>query len=150
MAFITRSDCKEWMESNGYNESDYFIVKYHNDDIEEATFIDDKGKVIDINNDENDVVTDKLWADTNEFMESLVYRRFTKKGLIEKLSQHFGKKVVLANTTIPDDRSYDYMFTANILGDDDEDVDFYLDVDIYYLKMRNGNIYVTETDTNIF
>lgn len=43
MVFRTREDCEEWLENNGYNPGDFAIIEYHDDDIEEPTFIDADG-----------------------------------------------------------------------------------------------------------
>lgn len=43
MVFRTREDCKWWLEDNGYDSGDFAIIEYHDDDIEEPTFIDAYG-----------------------------------------------------------------------------------------------------------
>ena len=45
-AFRTESDCREWLESNGYEPGDFVIVQYKNDDIEDVRLLDSDGNVI--------------------------------------------------------------------------------------------------------
>lgn len=56
-AFETEEDCKNWLENNGYNPSEYAIIAYHDDDIEGVTLINEYGDVIEINDDNQN--TDK-------------------------------------------------------------------------------------------
>lgn len=37
--FETEDDCKAWLEDNGYNPEDCIIHEYHDDDIEEHTYL---------------------------------------------------------------------------------------------------------------
>lgn len=43
MVFRTREDCEYWLEDNSYNPGDFAIIEYHDDDIEEPTFLDRYG-----------------------------------------------------------------------------------------------------------
>lgn len=43
MVFRTREDCREWLEDNDYTPGEWAIIEYHDDDIEEPTFIDADG-----------------------------------------------------------------------------------------------------------
>ncbi len=47
MVFPTREDCEEWLDDNGYDPEDYAIIEYHDDDIEEPTFVGADGNYID-------------------------------------------------------------------------------------------------------
>ena len=44
MVFPTKDECIKWLEDNGYNNDDYAIVEYHDDDIENPTFINRYGE----------------------------------------------------------------------------------------------------------
>lgn len=44
--FPTREECENWLENHGYNPGDFDIVEYHGDDVEDPTFIDEYGNVI--------------------------------------------------------------------------------------------------------
>ena len=48
-AFATREDCEEWLENMGYDPTDFAIIEYQDEDIEEVTIIDGYGDVIEIN-----------------------------------------------------------------------------------------------------
>ena len=45
-AFRTESDCREWLENNGYEPGEFVIVQYKNDDIEDVRLLDSDGNVI--------------------------------------------------------------------------------------------------------
>ena len=45
-AFRTESDCREWLENNGYEPGDFVIVQYKNDDIEDVRLLDYAGYVV--------------------------------------------------------------------------------------------------------
>lgn len=47
MVFRTREDCEYWLEDNGYEPSEWAIIQYHDDDIEEPTFLDRYGNYVD-------------------------------------------------------------------------------------------------------
>lgn len=62
-AFATREDCEEWLDNNGYDHTDFAIIEYHDDDIEDVTIIDADGDVVEINmEDYKDVPTSDLFA----------------------------------------------------------------------------------------
>lgn len=44
--FPTREECENWLKNHGYNPGDFDIAEYHGDDVEDATFIDEYGNVI--------------------------------------------------------------------------------------------------------
>ena len=43
MVFQTREICEEWLENNDYDPGDFAIIEYHDDEIEDPTFIDADG-----------------------------------------------------------------------------------------------------------
>lgn len=115
---------------------------YHDEDIEEVTILDADG-----------IVTYSLGDDEvssySDILESFVGWRGTKKQLEAELSEIFNKKIELHDTTEKDETDYDYMYTFNIVGDND-DKGYWIDADIYFLKMRKrGNIYVTEVNVEM-
>ena len=44
--FETEEDCLEFMENCGYDVKDVVVHEYHDDDIEEPTFIDSNGNFL--------------------------------------------------------------------------------------------------------
>lgn len=84
------------------------------------------------------------------YLKGLEGWRGTKKELELKLSDYFEKKIKLSDCTkdccTPDN---DYLLSGNLIGDGKKDERFgydgYVDLDVYYLKMREkGHIYITE------
>ena len=147
MAFATREDCELWLALNGYQDDPHRIVEYHDDDIEDATIIDAYGNVIDI------TAPEVIKKQATEFIANFTMWRGTKKELEKELSDHFRKKITLANTTENDceeSKEYDYRYTFNLIGEDDE-YEEYIDIDIYFLKMRKkGHIYITEVSVEYY
>lgn len=44
MVFRTREDCEKWLDDEGYDLTDWVILEYHGNDIEEPTFITADGE----------------------------------------------------------------------------------------------------------
>ena len=45
-AFLTMNMCEEWLNTNGYDQEDFAIIEYHDDDIEDVKFIYDDGEEV--------------------------------------------------------------------------------------------------------
>lgn len=79
-------------------------------------------------------------------LEALVGRRFNKTTLNAELTNIFGCKVNVSDTSTPDDELGDFNF---LCGFDNKKLGIFGYVDIYFLKMRRkghdgSNVYVTE------
>lgn len=85
-----------------------------------------------------------------QFMEDLVFQRFSKEKLQKAISDYLGTEIKIDWECYDDGGLSDYnaMFsTADMWGEIDEDL--LGDFDIYYLKCKEGNqwgdeVYVTE------
>lgn len=67
--FPTRKVCERWLENNGYNPGDFVINKYHDDDIEDYTLIDEDGNSIQSEETEKDL------DDSYNYLMSLITDR---------------------------------------------------------------------------
>ncbi len=52
-AFASIEDCEEWLDNNGYDHTDFAIIEYHDEEIEDVTIIDAYGDIVEINEYDN-------------------------------------------------------------------------------------------------
>jgi hypothetical protein len=77
------------------------------------------------------------------YLESLVHKRFSKEELEAELTKYFKFPVTVGDVTKEDDELFDY----NLLFGMDfkyPQAHIYGFVDVYFLKMRDGRMYITE------
>lgn len=111
MVFRTIEDCDAWMEDNGYAKSEYIVKEYHDDDIEDPTFIDADGYFEDGTNSVSCYNTEK---DLNEGFSKL-------KDIVEEAITAVGNPVKLKTpvTLYEDDATLggtDYHYRPTIVS----------------------------------
>lgn len=50
-AFADKETCREWLWQHDYDDEDFAIIEYHDEDIEGVTIIDEYGDIIETNED---------------------------------------------------------------------------------------------------
>lgn len=87
----------------------------------------------------------KTKKEVYEFLDSLQWERVTKKELSQKLSDFFGTEMILVEGTCQDCKEVDYSWLTTTADTADATHNF-IDIEIYYLKMRQRNHFlITET-----
>lgn len=76
------------------------------------------------------------------FIESLQWQRMSKKELDKKFSEFFGIKMAGENSTCDDCKDFDYSLSYTTAEDSFATTSI-IDVEIYYLKMRNRKLFIT-------
>lgn len=86
----------------------------------------------------------KTREETRTFLEGLQWQRMTKNELQSRLREFFDSNNFIEEATDDDDKDIDYsiVFTT---GNAESRYNF-IDIEIWYLKMRNGNILITGTE----
>lgn len=77
-----------------------------------------------------------------EFLETLVFNRFSKKELDNKFEEFFGQKMRNSKSTCEDCKDYDH---SVIYSTQQEGVEDFVDMEVYFLYMRNKHLFITET-----
>lgn len=79
--------------------------------------------------------------ETMAFLDGLQWQRMTKNELQKMLRDFFDSRNFIEEATDDDDKDIDYsiIFTTR----NDTSVSGFIDIEIFYLKMRNGNILIT-------
>ena len=82
--------------------------------------------------------------ETRTFLEGLQWQRMTKNELQSRLREFFDSDNFIEEATDDDDKDIDYsiVFTTG----NAESRNNFIDIEIWYLKMRNGNILITGTE----
>lgn len=86
----------------------------------------------------------KTEKETMDFLDSLQWQRMSKKVLQAKLQEFFETENKLEDSTDKEFKDADYSFVFTD-GCESSTINF-VDIEIWYLKMRNGNILITGTE----
>lgn len=86
----------------------------------------------------------KTKKETREFLDSLQWQRMSKKELQRKLQEFFETENELEDSTDKDYKEVDYSF--DFTNGNESSLSNFVDIEIWYLKMRNGNILITGTE----
>ena len=116
-AFRSEEDCKEWLETVGYNPEDFVIHEYHDDDIEDVVILDECGDIIpkieDYSDDEiEDMLTDEVLysAGSIDNLRELKQRGETEDQYRDRVYALATDKVNEAIETIEGCDDYDFSF----------------------------------------
>ena len=86
----------------------------------------------------------KTRKETMDFLDSLQWQRMSKKVLQAKLQAFFETENKLVDSTDKDYKEVDYSF--DFTNGKCDSCRGFIDVEIWYLKTRNGEILITETE----
>lgn len=84
-------------------------------------------------------------CETREFLENLQWKRMTKNDLQKELREFFDSDNFIEESTDEDDKNVDYSIVFTIAKGDYASSN-YIDIEIWYLPMRNGEILITGSE----
>lgn len=87
----------------------------------------------------------KTKEEIRTYLHSLQWQRLSKKELVKNISDFLGEKVHCENGTDPDEKGLDFSFIMTTATEPMATCHF-IDIEIYYLKMRNRNILITGSE----
>lgn len=134
MVFRTREDCKYWLDDNGYDPGDFCIHEYHDDDIEEPTFLDRYGNYEDGTGSVGCYNTEKDLDDGYDLLQLRITEAQIKTGK---------KRITISPCTLYEDDA--------TLGGDDCDYDYrptIVEIDESAAYDDEGRIYPLENITD--
>lgn len=80
MAFDTREHCIAWMEGNLYTEDEYPVHEFHDDDIKDATLIDEIGNYLDGTGSVGCYNLERELGDGYDMLQDAIKRAMDKSG----------------------------------------------------------------------
>lgn len=114
-AFLSASDCIEWLKLNGYNPDDFIIQRYKDNDIKNVVLLDAKGRILprieDISDDEiEDMITDQvlLFAGSIDNLHATQQSYETDEEFLDRVYTVANDEVMFAIGTIEESGEFNF------------------------------------------